>query len=88
MKNERRDMEHSTVRSISGPSVKDMPVYDPDAEITGLILTIPSWSGSIDRLVKRTDLTVVSAEVKEQLASVLLSLKEKISETLTVIGVE
>lgn len=69
-------------------SVKDMPVFDPDAEVTGLTLTIPSWSGSIDRTIGRTDLSIVSAEAKERLASALLGLQEKADEMLMAIGVK
>lgn len=70
------------------PSVKDMPTFDPDAEVTGLTLTIPSWSGSIDRIIGGTDLSNVSAEAKARLTSALLGLKGKISEMLMAIGVE
>lgn len=69
-------------------SVKDMPVFDPDAEVTGLTLTIPSWSGSIDRTISGTDLSIVSAEAKARLASALLGLQEKASEMLIAIGVK
>lgn len=79
-----RDTVNGTVLA---PSVKDMPVFDPDAEVTGLTLTIPSWSGSIDRIVNRTDLNIVSAGAKERLASALLSLQKKICEMLTAIEV-
>jgi len=33
----------------SGVSVKITPGYDPDAEISSLSLTIPSWINSIER---------------------------------------
>ena len=69
-------------------SVKDMPAFDPDAEVTGLTLTIPSWSGSIDRTIGGTDLSIVSAEAKARLASALLGLQVKAAELLTAIGVE
>ncbi len=32
-------------------TVKDMPKHDPDAEIMSLVYTIPSWVGSIDRVL-------------------------------------
>lgn len=74
--------------AVLAPSVKDMPTFDPDAEVTGLTLTIPSWSGSIDRISGKTDLSIVSAEAKARLASALLDLKEKTTEMLMAIGVE
>lgn len=79
-------MDHD--EGIPGPSVKDMPAFDPDAEITGLTLTVPSWSGSIHRIIARTDLSIVSAGAKKRLASALLRLREEISETLAAVGVE
>lgn len=65
------------------PSVKDMPVYDPDAEIVALALTIPSWSSSIERTRGRTELNVVSAEVREKLTAALTELQERVSEMLS-----
>ena len=91
-----RNANHQIVKNSGGasghvvlaPSVKDMPAFDPDAEVTGLTLTIPSWSGSIDRTISRSDLNIVSAEAKARLASALLDLQEKASEMLMAIGVE
>lgn len=48
-------------------TVKDMPEYDPDAEIIGLTLTIPSWEGSIERVIKTTNLEQVSKKAKNEL---------------------
>lgn len=31
-------------------SIKEMPEYDPDADINGLVLTMPSWISSIERM--------------------------------------
>ena len=67
------------------PSVKDMPEFDPDAEITGLTLTIPSWSSSIDRMRTRTDLGSVSCAAKDKLAAALSDLQARIDEMLLAI---
>ena len=40
--------------------IKDMPQYDPDAELSSLSLTIPSWISSIERVKKNVKLTEVS----------------------------
>ena len=82
-----RKLEYNTEKLIPRPSVKDMPAFDPDAEITGLTLTVPSWSGSIDRMIQKTDLTLVSMKAKERLISVLLGLQKKVSEALVAIEV-
>jgi len=82
-----KDPDSASGRVVLGPSVKDMPTFDPDAEVTGLALTIPSWSGSIDRTIGGTDLSIVSAEAKARLSSALLDLQGKTSEMLMAIGV-
>ena len=67
------------------PSVKDMPAYDPDAEITGLTLTIPSWSSSIDRTKNKADLNSISDNARIRLAEALAELQLKIAEMLDAI---
>ena len=69
----------------NAPSVKDMPAYDPDAEITGLTLTIPSWASSIDRTRKKADLTGVSNNARSKLAKALHDLQDTIADMLTAI---
>lgn len=61
-------------------SVKDMPAFDPDAEITGLTLTIPSWTNSLKRIQTKTNLSNVSARAKEQLRFALLELDVSIDD--------
>lgn len=69
----------------SVPSVKDMPAYDPDAEFTGLALTVPSWAGSIHRVKSKADLREVSDEAKTALAAALTQLQREILDMLCVI---
>lgn len=70
-----RDVRNANLElSESVPSVKDMPVFDPDAEVIGLSLTIPSWASSICRVENTTDFTVVSQSAKQKLQSVLIDL--------------
>lgn len=59
---------------IMGPSVKDMPQFDPDAEVSSLTLTIPSWQSSIERTKKAADLTIVSDKAKDNLVKALRAL--------------
>lgn len=59
-------------RSIT---IKDMPMYDPDAEITSLALTIPSWCSSIERVQSTADFHTVSGNAKYKLYSQLISLQ-------------
>lgn len=70
------------------PSIKDMPAYDPDAEFTGLSLTVPSWIGSINRVRSKAELRQVSDAAKAALAAVLAQLQGEISDMLRVIKEE
>lgn len=58
-------------------SIKKMPEYDPDAEITSLSLTIPSWRSSIQRITN-IDLSQSSSRSKEDLCNELHDLYDAI----------
>lgn len=62
--------------------IKTMPDFDPDAEITGLTLTIPSWISSISRTRTRTDLSGISLKARMDLRHALFSLQAMIEELL------
>jgi len=64
------------------PAIKKMPEYDPDAEVSGLMLTIPSWTGSIDRTCAAADFGKISAKARENLIKALNDLQMKISKIL------
>ena len=68
------------------PSVKDMPAFDPDADINVLTLTVPSWSSSIKRVRTQTDLSIISGKARERLVRELLLLTRNIEELLTAVG--
>ena len=59
-----------------------MPVYDPDAEVAGLTLTIPSWMSSIDRTKTTAHLEAISPTAKQNLMTALTELEGKIREML------
>ena len=65
-----------------------MPAFDPDAEITGLTLTIPSWASSIDRTRSKADLSIVSDKARDRLAEALTELQGKVSDMLTALKEE
>lgn len=67
------------------PSVKDMPVYDPDGEVASLSLTIPSWSSAISRVFNNTNIQNISDKAKTQLRIELLSLRDNINQMLLAI---
>lgn len=75
----------STSEDDAISSVKDMPAFDPDADITGLTLTIPSWTSSINRVLTKTDLSIVSDTARNSLANELQSLLKNIDKMLSAI---
>ena len=73
------------VAGPQGPSVKDMPAFDPDAEISSLTLTIPSWSSSIERTRNNADLSIVSPKARNNLILALGRLQNTVDEMLSAI---
>lgn len=63
-------------------SVKDMPEYDPDAEISSLKLTIPSWISTIKRVKSVTKRSEISESAKRQLTTALQQLNDCTVEML------
>ena len=59
--------------------IKQMPEYDPDAEINGLLLTAPTWITTIQRLTDRTDFRQVSEGAREKLFDILRKLESATS---------
>ena len=74
--------------SGASQSIKDMPVFDPDADITGLTLTIPSWTGSIHRIQTKTDLSIISSAARSALVRELHVLVDKACEMLQILEEE
>ena len=62
-----------------------MPKFDPDAELSSLSLTIPSWCSSIERVMNVTDFQRSSKEGKKRLkiqVSNLMTVIDKITKIL------
>lgn len=57
-------------------SIKEMPAFDPDASITELSLTIPSWINSIKRTEKHTDFEIISKGARKRLIEALTELAD------------
>ena len=64
--------------------IKEMPTYDPDMEVNGLSLTIPTWIIAINRTKKKTEQATENG--KAQLARSLIRLRDEIDELLEDIG--
>jgi hypothetical protein len=68
--------------SIPPGSIKNMPAYDPDAEISSLALTVPSWVSSINRTRSTADFSYITVNARCMLEKQLLELKETIDSML------
>lgn len=62
--------------------IKEMPKYDPDMELKGLCLTVPTWISAIRRAERKTDMAQASEKTKAQLSAVLARLGEQARETM------
>jgi len=62
--------------------IKQLPKYDPDAEISSLALTIPSWISSIRRATKNTKFDETTKKARDNLSTQLISLKAIIDELM------
>lgn len=58
-------------------SVKDMPSYDPDAEIASLTLTIPAWVSSIRRVNQSVNFSAIFSGAKQAARKELILLKHE-----------
>ena len=84
----RKDDVFKDTLKMSKPSVKDMPKYDPDAEISSLTLTIPSWKSSIERTRTNANLSTVSSEARKKVTGALESLITAAAEMIAAIEEE
>lgn len=74
--------------SIPVGLVKEMPAYDPDAEISSLTFTIPSWISSINRARSAADLSDITDNARDKLEKELTELKETINNMLLAIAIK
>lgn len=85
-RHEIQSMQPPAKKSDGKPvSVKDMPAYDPDAEVIGIALTIPSWTSSINR-VAQSNLHDVSEPARDKLLQALFDLQDMITKMVDAIG--
>lgn len=60
-------------------ALKEMPGYDPDAEIQSLAFTIPSWVSSINRVREAAKFSEISDKAREKIRTALDELKMAIA---------
>lgn len=71
------------LRSTNGEAlIKQMPKHDPDAMITSLSFTVPSWINSLKKSISASDLSLISYEAKNALQYQLLDLNRIITKIL------
>ena len=58
------------------PGIRRIPQYDPDAQISSLALTIPSWISSIERAMNQTNFPETTHEARNRLNGQLASLNK------------
>jgi len=80
-------VSYSDIQTVTEPptekvTVKDMPAYDPDAEISSLTLTIPSWISSIDRTLSMANFDKTSDKAKIKLQNELKNLEYAVNVML------
>lgn len=78
-------MQIKIPRRLPENSVKTMPAYDPDAEVSSLIFTIPSWVNSINRVSQMPKLIEVSSTAKTRLKEELIKLQISINKIISAI---
>lgn len=65
-----RGRKKKTEQNIK-PQIKITPQYDPDAEVSSLALTVPSWISSINRTKDNADFFAISDSAREKLKTEL-----------------
>lgn len=65
--------------------IKKMPEYDPDAELRGLVLTVPAWVNAIERVHASVEAGRGTVEMKEQLIMTLSAVDYKVNELMEVL---
>lgn len=64
----------NVIQTTPTASIKDMPTFDPDAEVTELTLTMPTWVSSIKRTQSNANLNIISTQAREKLTAELNTL--------------
>ena len=59
-------------------AIRQLPAYDPDAQVSSLALTVPSWTSSINRVTDATDFSKISNAARNRLMRSLGQLCESI----------
>ena len=66
-------------------SVKDIPSYDPDAQVMALSFTIPSWVSIVDKTFMNADFSAISLMARSKLKDELTGLKNITDAMITIL---
>ena len=83
---DRNAKKHKPKKSTA--TVKDVPTYDPDAQVAGLTYTIPSWTDIMDRVCLNADFNAVTVGAHRRLKKALEDLKAAAETTLCAMAEE
>lgn len=64
-------------------TIKDMPDYDPDVEVSSLTLTLPSWRETLLRVIKALETKPVTPAARRKLGQQILSMIQPIADIFT-----
>ena len=67
---------------------KDTPIYDPDAPVSSLSYTIPSWVNAIEKVFMNVDFSTISAKARYRLRKELVVLADTAGVMLDIIREE
>ena len=83
------DPESKTLTVLEQPivtKIKDMPEYDPDMELRGLILTMPTWMNAMRKARSKTEMNSISDETKKQMVTTLNLFSMQIQQMMEELG--
>ena len=70
--------EKKELENRNNATIRQMPVYDPDADVNSLCMTITSWVSSIERVNRSADFTSITTKALYELVRKLTILEETI----------
>ena len=70
-------------RPMPEKTIKDMPAYDPDAEVSSLTLTLPSWRGTLLRVINALETHPVTPAARKKLGQELQTLIQPIADIMS-----
>ena len=69
-------------------TIKDTPTYDPDAPLSSLSYTIPSWVSAIEKVFMNVDLSTISVKARYRLRKELVVLADTAGVMLDILREE